>query len=498
MDQHKREFRIQWPKDLYPELAFEIISSRTKGEIQQLSIVNFSRQGMFLEAADDLEVEPGTELEFKISERDRPDDDGQSSPITGRARVKWVRPVSLGLNHPRGIGIYLSEFHDEANERYWDIFNQQLNRMKISDLLVSNIPTVFLNTSVLNALSLFRGFRTQMIVVLDDNCQPAGILPLQAVIENVNFEDLKKHSVQSLVRKINYSLDSKDHVIHAIKMIKDGNRFDIPVIDDGIYKGILPYEVAMQYWSSYTDAFYEAVIKRQELVLSEVAHELRSPLTYMVGIFEMLRSGDLTLDEFQSREIILGMEQNFDQIQSQIDELLDKPRLRRGQINLRVENTNIITFINEVVAKLQVIHKKSRVNIIHKMDSENISAEVDSRRLEQVLINLVNNAVKFSRSGDFVIVNTQDLGGFFELRVEDGGQGIHPDIMQDIFHGSNTTFVEMIHDAQSTGIGLNIVKKIVDAMGGGLNVVSAPGRGTRFSVKIPIRYHPKRVVNAAS
>jgi signal transduction histidine kinase len=498
MEQHKREFRIQWPKDLFPEITFDIVPGQSRDAIHRFSIINFSRQGMFLETNESVDIEPGTELDFRISEGDLGTINSSDNPIAGRATVKWVRPISLGGTHPRGMGIYLDEFYDEANEKYWEIFNQQLKRLKVNDLTVSAIPTVFPNTTLINAMSLFRGFRTQMIVVLDDNCQPVGILPLQTIIENFNFEDIKSMTVQGFIRSIDFSLSSHDQLIRAIHMIKKGNRFDIPVIDKGIYKGILPYEVVMQYWSSYTDAFYEAVIKHQEMILSEVAHELRTPLTYMSGIFEMLRSGDLTLDEFQSREITIGMEQNFDQIQNQIEELLDKSRLNRGQINLKKESISIIPFINEIVTKLQIVHKRSKVNIIHKLESENIIAFIDPRRLEQVVTNLVNNAVKFSEPGDNVVINTSEMGGFLEIRVEDGGEGIHPEIMDDIFHGKTPTFVELIHDAQSTGIGLNIVKKIVNAMGGKIRIVSDPGRGTNISVKVPLRNDPIRIFNAIS
>lgn len=486
MEQHKREFRISWPHDFLPLSMVQVVPLKSAVVMPRFKIANFSRRGMFLETEENVSISPGTEINFKIIRSDIENLPPQKIEISGMATVKWVRPVSLGANYPRGIGVNLSSFEANSSDDYNNIFNHQIKKMKVKDLLISGVPSVFINSSLLTAFAIFQGFRAQLIVVLDGECNPVGILPLHSLLEKCNAEDLKWKSVQSLVQNLNCFLSSDDHLKNAIKVLKMGNRYDIPIIDNGAYVGILPYDEVMKYWTTYNELVYEAVINEQDRILGEVAHEIRSPLTYISGMFQLLKSGQMTVEEFLSTEIAEGIEKNLDFINSQVNDLLDKRRIKRGQVNLKLEKFYAMKFLQEEIDYQRKVQSQNNVNIEFIAEKQDALIESDKRRLHQILTNLVSNAVKFNRKGENVLVQASVAKGFLKIEVKDHGEGIPPEIMKEMFRDNATPYNQSIHDSHSTGIGLNIVKKIVDAMRGDLSVETEQGQGSTFKVNIPV------------
>ena len=485
MNWNKREIRIKWPKDLSLEIGAYFKKGRQKSDAIKLNIKNFSRRGMFLETDCLVDVKAGMELDFWIDDPGKSLNSSQDTLINGHAIVRWVRSSSIDEEHLMGFGIYVMSLSPDSYEKYLDIFAQQLQKMKVSDLFVRGVPTVDVNTSLIDAISLVQREKIKSVVVIDNIHKPIGILSIQDIMKGINIFELQIIKVSDIFRGDFFSVESHEDMNLAVDILKSGCRYDIVVLKDGFYFGVLPYEDVVSYWVSLSEFLYEKVQKNAETVLAEVAHELRSPVTYLLAVFEMLKSKDPQFVDVFSNEISKSVEQTFDLIQSQIENLLDQARIRRGQIKLKLVEVSIDKFLYEVVQKLNFFAAKRGVRIELCGIIDDVVVSIDAGCLEQIISNIVNNAVYFSKREDVVKLRAEVSPGGLTLIVEDKGQGIHPEVLNRISRSAETPFIEGLHNSQSTGLGLNIVRKILVAMNGKMSICSNFGQGSVFAIFIP-------------
>lgn len=224
-------------------------------------------------------------------------------------------------------------------------------------------------------------------------------------------------------------------------------------------------------------------VKSREDILSIVSHDLRNPLMGIKVAAEMLRlSGgkDNTVTEGALRTI----ENSSEQMEKLINDLLDLGKLESGGFGLRVESANILDVVqaNVDILKAQTLAKGQtlKLDIPEHMDLFNF----DKKRIGQVVSNLLGNAIKFTQHGGTITLCVWPLGDTVKVQVADNGPGIAPERLQNIFG----RFWQVEEDRDlGTGLGLYIVKKIIEAHGGELGVESAVGEGSTFYFTLPIR-----------
>jgi signal transduction histidine kinase len=227
-------------------------------------------------------------------------------------------------------------------------------------------------------------------------------------------------------------------------------------------------------------------LRARDEFLSSAAHELKTPLTSIKGYAQTLERRARELDE-PTRSRFAGL-QRIDAASTRmartIDELLDLARLRLGQkIELDRNTADLVTIARDSVAEHAAMSAGHRITLVARVPS--LVGEWDGRRLEHVVSNLISNAVKFSPSGGDVIVTVDRVEGDAALAVRDQGVGIVPEDRAAIFErfrrGSN------VKGIPGTGIGLTLAKEIVEAHGGQVFVESAPGKGSTFTLRLPVR-----------
>ena len=224
---------------------------------------------------------------------------------------------------------------------------------------------------------------------------------------------------------------------------------------------------------------------RRAEFLAVVSHELRTPLTSIVSFSELLRgeSDGLSADGGRFLDII---ERNADRLLTLIDDLLMLNRLEGGALPLELSAVSIPGLAAEAVGTAVAVAAKSGVTV-HLDTGEGPRSRADPRRLLQVLDNLIGNAVKFSSAGGLVRVSAMYTRHNWRIDVSDTGIGIPADEAARLFsafvRGSNARIAGL----PGTGLGLAIVKALVEMHGGRVSVDSALGKGTTFSVVLPLR-----------
>ena len=228
----------------------------------------------------------------------------------------------------------------------------------------------------------------------------------------------------------------------------------------------------------------ESVRARDEF-LSAAAHELKTPLTSIKGYAQTLERRTRELEEpVRARFASLSrIDAATTRMARTIDELLDLARLRLGQrIDLDRNVVDLVAIARDTVAEHDAMASGHRITLVARTSS--LVSGWDGRRLEHVISNLISNAVKFSPSGGDVTVTIDRLEDDAVIAVRDQGVGIFPEDRATIFErfrrGTN------VKGIPGTGIGLTLVKEIVEAHGGRIFVESVPGKGSTFTVRLPL------------
>lgn len=221
---------------------------------------------------------------------------------------------------------------------------------------------------------------------------------------------------------------------------------------------------------------------RQDFV-SNISHELRTPLASLKALTETLQEG--ALDDPPAARAFLGrMETEVDALTQMVEELLELTRIESGQTPLRLAPTLPESLLRAAMKRLGV--QAERAGLILEIDChENLPPVlVDERRLEQVLVNLLHNAIKFSPNGGVIQLSAHQVGDKIAFQVADNGAGIPAEELPRIFERFYKT--DRARAGGGTGLGLAIARHLVEAHGGKIWAESVEGKGSKFIFTIPI------------
>ncbi|WP_340153623.1 PAS domain-containing sensor histidine kinase [uncultured Marivirga sp.] len=209
-----------------------------------------------------------------------------------------------------------------------------------------------------------------------------------------------------------------------------------------------------------------------------VSHDLRAPLNSIQGLINI---GDTTEDSQELKQLLGMMKNRVKKLYTFIDEIISFARNTRTDIIK--EGVNLYDLVKETFENTQ--YRELSADIDFRMSiSENTVVKTDKGRLRVVLNNLVDNAIKYHRHaspGKYVAVQTEDLGNEILIKVVDNGQGIPAEAQPKIFD----MFFRASENSKGSGLGLYIVKDMVERLGGNINLQSEKGEGTTFTIKLP-------------
>jgi PAS domain S-box-containing protein len=228
----------------------------------------------------------------------------------------------------------------------------------------------------------------------------------------------------------------------------------------------------------------QAAIRARDDFLAIASHELRTPLTPLrLGLQRMqklLQSPGYS--DVELRERLATVDRQVVRINRLVDSLLDLSRLQRGTLQLQIERCDLAALVREVVERSREVLKQAECETF--LDAEGpVWVNADRLRMEQVMENLLSNAVKYG-AGQPVAVRCVAEEGLARLSVQDGGIGIAPEDQQRIFERFERA--SSVRHYGGFGLGLFILREIVEAHGGRVSVASQPGTGATFTVVLPL------------
>lgn len=224
--------------------------------------------------------------------------------------------------------------------------------------------------------------------------------------------------------------------------------------------------------------------------LGMAAHDLRSPLTTIHGFLSLFINGYLGPLDDEQKEAVERMDRSCETMLTLINELLDVTTIEAGQLDLRFEAVDLAAYLHDAIQNnhLQGANKSIALKLDVRAGLPKVSLDV--KRINQVLNNLISNAIKYSHPNTEVIVGAGLKAEDIEVWVADHGQGIPEDELPKIFKEFSKTSVRPTAGESSTGLGLAIVKRMVEMHGGHVAVASTYGSGSRFSFTLPLHREP--------
>lgn len=395
----------------------------------------------------------------------------------------------------------------------------------LRDIMSTNVVTVSPDLSVVAAAQKMTAEQiTCMVVIKDDSV--VGIITnndfmRKIVLKNKEYTDL---TVGQIMTTPVISLSDDVTIAKAVQLIDEKRIKHLPVVSNGKLTGIVTQtdfyrasqselekkfanlqdqsQAQLEYANSKLEAAvgktnkdeHEAVVAdlAKSHFLANMSHEIRTPLNAIIGLSEVLAEENLTEEQQSHLAIIRESAQNMMVL---INDILDFSRIEAGKFNLDISECSLehLLAVVESLMRPPAMQKGLDFGIFQRTDLPAL-IKTDPLRLRQCLTNLIYNAIDFTEKGHvFINVFLENINGkeCIKFDVEDTGIGIAQEDQQKIFQ--EFTQVAIVHNRKSaaTGLGLTITKKLIGLLGGEINVQSDPGRGSEFSIVIPVGIETK-------
>lgn len=243
-------------------------------------------------------------------------------------------------------------------------------------------------------------------------------------------------------------------------------------------------------------AFDEMVISFEEYdrlktqFFSTVSHELKTPLNVILGTIQLLQTleGDgISTNISIGNRYLKIMKQNCYRLLRLINNLIDITRLDAGFLKMDFKNYNIVSIIEDITLSVAEYVKSKDIDLLFDTEIEEKIIACDADRVERVMLNLLSNAIKFTKSKGSIVVNIYNGNGSIVISVKDSGIGIPKDMIDKIFDRFEQVDSTLRRKVEGSGIGLSLVKSIIEEHGGTISVVSEWGKGSEFIIKLPDR-----------
>jgi len=233
----------------------------------------------------------------------------------------------------------------------------------------------------------------------------------------------------------------------------------------------------------------EKTVQSQGEFLVNISHDLKTPLNVISATAQLVNmycnSGELDKRKNSFIKYIDSINQNCYKLSKMINNIVDLSKIESGFFKLNVSNNNIVEVVEEIVMSVTNFTDSKGLNIIFDTDIEEKTIACDPEKVERIVLNLISNAIKFTEAGDEIFIQVKDKNEFVEISVKDNGIGIEDEHLNMIFDRFKQVDNSLSRNAEGTGIGLNLVKSIVELHGGRIYVESEFGKGSKFTVILP-------------
>ena len=286
------------------------------------------------------------------------------------------------------------------------------------------------------------------------------ILFMLLIILYKKSQDKKINEISNYMNSVlngNYSLDIRNYEEGRLSILKN----DI-------------YKITVKLKEQTDMAINEK--NNLEMILSDISHQIKTPLTSMYVINDLLKSDKLSKKE--KIEFLNKNESQLERIEWLVTSLLKLSRLDNGFVKLKKEKVEVAKLIDNCLNPLLIPIELKNQNVVKQID--NFEIDIDFNWFSEAIINILKNAHEHTNAFGTIKVETSDNSMYSSIIISDNGTGISKQDLPHIFE----RFYKGDNQKESIGIGLNMAKKIIDLSGGEINVLSTPSEGTTFIIKI--------------
>ncbi|MFN7181197.1 MAG: sensor histidine kinase, partial [Planctomycetota bacterium] len=390
------------------------------------------------------------------------------------------------------LGYFNATFSDNilTNAKYnfllflTELVNIQLSRIELNKELVEHRKSL---DTILESLNVGILVTDSNLVVQKFN---QNFLIMFDIDENINGMSLKNFLREDVLV---YFLDLKielENQNFAIEKVFDFTFFNGRSVKYALSINAFTYETVKNYIYMARDLTYTKEIERlksldiqKNTFLAHISHELKTPLTAIMGYIELLVEHETDMYKKEFLNNIYSVSEGMLQL---VQNLLTITKIESGNLKLNIVQFNLIEIINKII-ELFKTSQKHRFNLLSSSQEINIWA--DKEKIREIFINLISNAVKYSPEGGAITIGVKsDEGGkCVEVFVQDEGIGIPHELLPYIFEKFYRVENPVTAKIQGTGLGLYIVKSLVELHKGKISVRSYPNKGTTFTIILPVK-----------
>jgi signal transduction histidine kinase len=227
--------------------------------------------------------------------------------------------------------------------------------------------------------------------------------------------------------------------------------------------------------------------KHKSEFLANMSHELRTPLNAIIGFSEVLSERMFGEVNEKQAEYLKDIHESGRHLLSLINDILDLSKIEAGRMELELSSFDLPSAVSNAMTLVRERAQRHGIQLGLEMDPELGEFQADERKVKQILLNLLSNAVKFTPDGGRVDVSAQAMNGKIEIAVRDTGIGIAPEDHAAVFEEFKQVGRDYTRKAEGTGLGLALTKRLVELHGGEIALESALGKGSTFTVRLPLR-----------
>ena len=293
---------------------------------------------------------------------------------------------------------------------------------------------------------------------------------------NYIVEEIKYLTIRFLCKDNSYKW-----IELSAKYVKDKNVFIFTGIDVTSRKEVEVEKKKLE------EAIHLESIRNE--FFGNISHEFKTPLNIILGIVQLIDK-NIELDNITKENLIRHvdiMKQNSYRLLRLVNNLIDISRIDIGYYNLQPSNYNIVKVIEDITLSIAEYVKHKKINMIFNTDVEEITLACDPDKIERVILNLLSNAIKYTDDNGDIYVSLNKVNEDVVVSVKDSGVGIPNDKLELIFDRFGQANDILSRRCEGSGIGLSIVKSIVEMHGGKIEVFSEIGKGSEFVFNIPIK-----------
>ena len=336
---------------------------------------------------------------------------------------------------------------------------------------------------------------------LEDNSLEHGIVRAE---QGYNVAEIVRE--YALLRKIMFAVLKPDllagsgaKILHNVELI-DG------VIDKVVSLSLESYiEMRLQELKQlqsqliFTNQELTRLAADQKEDLAHLAHEIKNPLNSIMGFSTLLLQQQQQLGQGKDSSLSLKLTENViknsKQLLRLINDILEISRYEAGKMELHLESADVRSLIQVVADALEYSAEQKNLEIVLNCDRAPAIIFTDRLRLQQIITNLVSNAIRYTESGSITVTCAGENSDFWTLIVADTGIGIALEAQAEIFEPYYRVGSKSNYSAESTGLGLSIVDKMVKLLQGDIQLVSQLGSGSTFTLTFPVKIDPQSQPN---